>query len=122
MVYDNGLIQLLQAIVLCLFLYSQLPDPVATFIESHLVATPSLLPEDLQRDIMYLLHCKKVKEMIEPKKDHCNLRGWQVTESEILSGGMIHHHLLSLISEQTRTTIDQCVSLAPNIRPLLHKE
>lgn len=77
MVYDNGFIQLLQAIVLCLFLYTKLPDPVVTIIENDLVATPSLLPADLQRDLMYLLHCKKVKEMIRPVKheDKYNLRG-----------------------------------------------
>jgi hypothetical protein len=50
---------------------------VVTIIENDLVATPSLLPADLQRDLMYLLHCKKVKEMIRPVKheDKYNLRG-----------------------------------------------
>lgn len=72
-------------------------------VDKDLLATPSLLPAVLQRDLMYLLHCKKVKQMIRPVKQEYNLRGHQVTESEILSGGMIHHHLLSLISDRTRT-------------------
>jgi len=44
------------------------PDDAVTILEKDLVAPDSLLPADLQRDIMYLLHSKKVKQMIQAKK------------------------------------------------------
>ena len=45
-----------------------MPDPVFEILERDLVAPESYVPADLQRDIMYLLHSKKVKQMIRPVK------------------------------------------------------